>query len=92
MRNAGNMEKISFMTISKHGFHCTDFSQNSETVTSITQRFSPSNFTQTDQKIYKVWVEIHLHSEVTMTVTHPIFMKPILDWQLSIKNAYNKFH
>jgi hypothetical protein len=54
--------------------------------------FSPPNFTQTNQEIYEVWAEIHLHPEVTMTVTNPIFMKFILDWQLSAINAYNKFH
>ena len=68
------------------------FSQNLQMVTSITRRFSPPNFIQIDQEIYKVWIEIHLHPEVTITVTNPTFMKPILDWQLSIMNAYNKFH
>ena len=92
MRNAENMEKISFMTISKAWLPLHRFSQNSEIVTGITWRFSPPNFIQTDQEIYEVWAEIHLHPEVTMTVTNPIFMKPILNWQLSVTNAYNKFH
>jgi len=56
-----------------------------------TEIFS-TNFTHIDKEIYKVWVEIHLHPEVTTTVTNPTFMKLILDWQLSIMNAYNKFH
>jgi hypothetical protein len=91
MKNAENMEKTSFMTISKAWFPLHQFSQNLEMVISITRSFSLPNFTQTDQEIYKVWVEIHLHPEVTMTITNPIFMKPILDWQLSTMNAYNKF-
>jgi hypothetical protein len=80
------------MTISKAWLPLRRFSQNSEMVTSTTWRFSPPNFTQTDHEIYKVWIEIHLHPEVSMSVTNPIFMQPILDWQLSVMNVYNKFH
>jgi hypothetical protein len=48
----------------------------------IMLRYSAPNFTYISHDMWKVQAEIHLHNEVSMTLTEPIYMKPELALQL----------
>ena len=48
-----------------------------------------TNFTHVCQEIWKLWLQIHWHREISMTVTKAIFTKPKPAWQNFSKKKAN---